>query len=120
MKYDDLLNVPYLEGGRDINGMDCYGVLLECCRRNKTPLLDINDKHIPEDQLLQVIEKLNVRLIQENEVKEGDILQCVYNGNLHVGFMVDKDTVIHATNKGVRLTPIIAFSEKRFGRVQNG
>ncbi|MCF0222950.1 MAG: C40 family peptidase, partial [Fibrobacter sp.] len=40
MKYDDLLNVPYKHGGRDLAGFDCYGLVIECSRRNGKPLRD--------------------------------------------------------------------------------
>ena len=41
MKYDDLLNTPFKRRGRDKNGFDCYGAVLECCRRAGTPLIDV-------------------------------------------------------------------------------
>ena len=41
MKYDDLLNAPFKRRGRDKNGFDCYGAVLECCRRADTPLIDV-------------------------------------------------------------------------------
>lgn len=119
MKYDDLLNIRYLSGGRDKKGMDCYGVVLECCRRNGTPLKDICEKKISESELYSTIEKLNVREIEKENAKFGDIMQCVYNGELHIGFLIDKNIVIHATEKGVRITPIIAFENVKYGRIEN-
>ena len=41
MKYDDLLNVPFKRFGRDKSGFDCYGVVMECCKRAGTPLKDL-------------------------------------------------------------------------------
>lgn len=119
MKYDDLLSVPYKEGGRDKDGMDCYGYVLELCRRNGTPLKDITDLHVPEEKLYDVLSHINIKEITAEEIKYGDVLQCVYNGNLHICFILGKKLVTHMTRYGPRETPICAFREKKYGRIIN-
>lgn len=38
----DLLGVPYVEGGRDPKvGLDCWGLVMEVCRRNGVVLPDV-------------------------------------------------------------------------------
>ena len=31
--YDDLIGVPFVDGGRDKNGLDCWGLVKEAFRR---------------------------------------------------------------------------------------
>lgn len=120
MKYDDLLSVPYKEGGRDKNGMDCYGYVLELTRRNGNPLKDINPpEQIPKEQLMDAVEKTNLKEITPKEIHYGDIMQCIYEGNLHIGFILDKKLVTHMTRQGPRETPMIAFIEKTYWRIEN-
>lgn len=120
MYYEDLLSVPYKEFGRDKNGMDCYGLVLEMCRRNGTPLLDFvyHDKFIKENELQDCIGKVNLKLIPAEEKKAGDIIQWEFEKNLHVGFLIDSETVIHATFQGVRITPICIIKNPHYGRVE--
>lgn len=118
MKYDDLLSVPYKEGGRDRNGMDCYGYVIELTRRNGRPLKDINPPdHMPEVKLEEALTLENVKEINSDEIQYGDLMQCIHEGNLHIGFVIDKNRITHMTRKGPRETPICAFKEKKFMRI---
>lgn len=106
MRYDDLLNVPYKHGGRDKDGFDCYGLVIECCRRNGTPLRDFfkDIESLNADEVDGYVRKgLNVREI--GAPKAGCIVEMEYRGKAHVGFMAERDLIIHATlDKGVRAT----------------
>ena len=121
MKYDDLLNLPYEDLGRygKTKGLDCYGVVLEMCRRNGTPLKDFAypESHVPVDKFGLYYRHVNAEEIPFDQIKEGDVLQCTYNGNLHLAFILSKEMVIHATNRGVRVTPLNAFENKKYFRV---
>lgn len=120
MKYEDLLTVPYKEFGRNMDGMDCYGLVIEMCKRNGTPLIDFvyHDKQVKNHQLDECLGKTNVRLIDSEERQSGDIIEWNYEDNLHVGFLVDRNTVIHATFKGVRITPVAIIKDYKIGRVE--
>jgi cell wall-associated NlpC family hydrolase len=63
MKYEDLLGIRYVEGGRDPEvGLDCWGLCLEVCRRAGLTLpdfqgsiqetADLMETHIPEFEQL--------------------------------------------------------------------
>jgi len=41
MSWDDLVGTPWLEGGRDLDGLDCYGVVLLGLERLGIPMLDV-------------------------------------------------------------------------------
>lgn len=114
MTYEDLLIVKYKENGRDENGMDCYGLVLECCERAGTPIPDIvygNDSAT----LPEYIRTLNVQEI--GFPVKGAILQCTLDGDLHIGYLIDKKTCLHMTYSGVRVTPIAALKNKRYFEV---
>ncbi len=106
IRYDDLLNVPYRHGGRGKDGFDCYGLVMECCRRNGTPLRDFFrelDELDAEDVDDYIAKGLNVREIDRPEV--GCIVEMNYKGKAHIGFMADRGVILHATtDRGVRTT----------------
>ena len=121
MKYDDLLNIPFKKFGRDKNGFDCYGVVMECCKRAGTPLRDLyNDiVDLPADKVNDYINGgLNVRQI--DEAKIGAIIYSIYHGNTHVGYIVERGKVLHATiDKGVKISPLVAMHPIAFFEVIN-
>ena len=121
MKYDDLLNVPFKKFGRDEKGFDCYGVVMECCKRAGTPLRDLyNDiVDLPADKVNDYINGgLNVRQI--DEAKIGAIVYSIYHGNTHVGYIVERGKVLHATiDKGVKISPLVAMHPIAFFEVIN-
>ena len=121
MKYDDLLNIPFKKFGRDKNGFDCYGVVMECCKRAGTPLKDLYGDivDLPADKVNDYISGgLNVKQIKEAKI--GAIVYSIYHGNTHVGYIVERGKVLHATiDKGVKITPLIAMHPIAFFEVTN-
>lgn len=117
MKWDDLLTVPYKANGRDMSGMDCYGLVLECCRRNGTPLRDVRYEgaEIAADTLSFYTRAVNVCPIESAQA--GAVIECEYAGNLHIGFLVDTKTVLHMTYEGMRVSPLLALRNVRFYKV---
>ena len=60
MKYDDLLNIPFKKFGRDKNGFDCYGVVMECCKRAGTPLRDLyGTLSVATNKINQIAKRVN-------------------------------------------------------------
>lgn len=117
--YDDLLSVPFKKGGRTKDGMDCYGVCIEMCRRCGKTLPDIAtygriySSNIPEK------DELFSSYIRETPKPEPHCLVEYLNagGEIHVGFLLDRGTYIHATEGGVRVTPLLAVKNPRFYEV---
>ena len=111
MKYDDLLNIPFKKFGRDKNGFDCYGVVIECCKRAGTPLKDLYGDivDLPADKVNDYISGgLNVKEIPAPKV--GGLVYSIYKNNVHVGYIVERDKVLHATiDKGVKISPLAAI-----------
>lgn len=121
MKYDDLLNIPFKKFGRDKTGYDCYGVVMECCRRARTPLRDLYGAivDLPADSVNDYISGgLNVRQIEEPKV--GALVYSIYKSNVHVGYIVERDKVLHATiDKGVKISPLAALRPLAYYEVIN-
>lgn len=121
MKYDDLLNVPFRKLGRDKSGFDCYGVVVECCKRAGTPLRDLyNDiADLPVESVRDYIDGgLNVREVPEAKI--GGLVCSAYKGNVHVGYIVGRGLVLHATiDKGVKISPLEALHPIAFYEVIN-
>ena len=121
MKYDDLLNIPFKKFGRDKSGFDCYGVVMECCKRAGTPLRDLYGDivDLPADGVNDYISGgLNVREITAPKV--GAIVYSIYHGNVHVGYIVDRGIVLHATiDKGVKISPLAALRPIAYYEVIN-
>ena len=40
MEYDDLIGVPFKDGGRDTGGLDCWGLVRECYKRRGMAVKD--------------------------------------------------------------------------------
>lgn len=121
MKYDDLLNIPFKKFGRDKNGFDCYGVVMECCKRAGTPLKDLYGDivDLPADGVNDYISGgLNVREIDEPKV--GALVYSIYKGNAHVGYIISRNCVLHATiDKGVKISPLQALRPIAYYEVVN-
>lgn len=121
MKYDDLLNVPFKKFGRDKNGYDCYGVVMECCKRAGTPLKDLYGGivDLPADGVNDYISGgLNIREIPAPKV--GALAYSIYKGNVHVAYIVERNLVIHAIiDKGVRVSPLAAIRPIAYYEVIN-
>ena len=117
IKYDDLLSVPYKQNGRNKSGMDCYGLVIECCKRAGVELKDIvyKDSRVATDELTKYTAGMNVREI--SSIKSGCIIQCEYASMLHIAFALDKKVCIHATHEGVRITPVCALKNVKYFEV---
>ncbi len=121
MKYEDLLSLPYQQNGRvgTDSGTDCYGYVIELTKRNGTPLKDFvfPSSKVSSENAEDYYRKINIREITESEAGFGDIVQCEYDGNLHIAFMLDKQTVTHMTYSGARVSPLISLKNRKFGRI---
>lgn len=121
MKYDDLLNIPFKKFGRDKSGYDCYGVVMECCKRAGTPLKDLYGGivDLPADRVNDYVSGgLNVREI--DAPKKGALVYSIYKGNVHIGYIVDRGLVLHATiDKGVKISPLAALRPIAYYEVTN-
>lgn len=76
-----------------------------------------HDSSVKKERLAECLGKINVKEIAPEEKKPGDLIEWNYEGNLHVGFLIESDMIIHATFSGIRITPIILIKNYKIGRV---
>ena len=116
--YEDLLTAKYKPHGRGDGGYDCYGLVLECCRRAGTPLIDPFEKyvHLPVGAELPYINDYN-NIREISAPKAGAIAECRTGENLHVAYMVSNSLALHITERGARVTHIRALNPIRFYEV---
>jgi cell wall-associated NlpC family hydrolase len=99
MKYDDLIGIPFVDGGRDKNGYDCFGLVLELLERQG---YDIQDYDISAFDLISINGELTKQ--QEKWTKlDNPITGCVIllaNGCTadanHIGIVIDDYNFIHS------------------------
>lgn len=112
MKYDDLLTVPFRWGGRDKSGMDCFGIVVECCRRAGTPIKD-PFRELDASVSYEEAERVRREAINMEETDGpavGRIIYAEMGGKSHVGYIVERGKVLHAIEDGLpRVTPLRAF-----------
>lgn len=116
--YNDLLGAKYKPHGRGDGGFDCYGLVLECCKRAGTPIKDPFQKyeHMPVgSEMLYINDYNNIKEI--NAPKTGAIAECKTGENLHVAYMVTPQLALHITQKGCRVTHIRALNPIRYYEV---
>jgi cell wall-associated NlpC family hydrolase len=118
--YEDMLSAPYLDFGRDPQkGLDCYGLILECCKRAGTPLKDVVYETTKCQTEFVEAEKLHVNIKEIEKPRQGALVQCFYNGNLHTGYMINAVHMLHMTYEGCRITPVFAIPGAKFYEVLN-
>lgn len=105
LELSDLIGVPYLDHGRDLNGLDCYGVaIIAVYITTRKKLRDV----VYQDHNVELSQKyaptLNVQ--KTDELKTGNIVEMTINNRLHIGVLINDKEVIHATKHGVRISPI--------------
>lgn len=55
MMYEDLIGVPFVDGGRSKEGMDCWGLVKECFKRQG---IEVKDYTISAIELLQISKQM--------------------------------------------------------------
>lgn len=107
IKTDDLLGKPWKMNARGPDAYDCYGLVIECCKRAGTPLLDLkyckemNQKGCEE---LGKISGVNLKKIAS--AKAGCLVEIDLYDTMHIGYMLDNYNVLHTTKSGVKCTNI--------------
>lgn len=110
MKYDDLLRVPFKKFGRDKNGLDCYGLVMEMCRRAGFLMPEIKDmvRDVDDKKAEAFVSDFFLPYVRvSDKIRAGNILLCSFRGVTHVGYIIAHDKVLHATfDHGVCVSPV--------------
>ena len=94
--YNDLIGVPFKYGGRDNNGYDCFGLILELLKRNGINAHDFgwnNDGAIIQSMMLSASE--TGRWEQDTLRVNNILLFKIGRYVRHVGFYIGNGKFIH-------------------------
>ena len=109
MLLNDLIGVPYKDGGRDLSGLDCYGTVLLYEREFKHKnLIDVQYDNHNIELSNEFAPLLNIK--KTDSIYDGVILEMHVKNELHIGVAISSKLMIHATrNQGVRISSIAAY-----------
>ena len=97
----DLLGVPYKLGARlPGNGTDCFGLVVECCRRMGRPIPDpYVSSDVPRDAKEWIAERLTGWRHCEGPVIGGIVELRSSEHPAHIGFLVSETQFLHSLYK---------------------
>ncbi|OJW79498.1 MAG: hypothetical protein BGO69_12250 [Bacteroidetes bacterium 46-16] len=90
------LHAPYLWGGRSVAGIDCSGL--------SQMVFKLCNKPLPRDASLQAQEGETVDFLQHGRCGDLAFFDNDEGKIVHVGILLDHDTIIHATEMSGRVT----------------
>ena len=97
--YNDLIGVPFVDGGRDMNGLDCWGLVKLCFMRQG---IQLKDYAISARDLAAISHKMEEVSYewQKIESPEPGCLVAIRTSNEmwanHAGVCIDTERFIHA------------------------
>lgn len=115
--YADLIGVPFKVGGRDLNGLDCYGLVRVMYERAGKEIHDAPSTANPDENNALI----NLYAVQnwiKTEKKPGVVvLFRVGRYICHVGYLVDNDNFIHSWQgtSGVVKEPLLTWKKRIVG-----
>ncbi|WP_196600025.1 C40 family peptidase [Pectinatus frisingensis] len=99
MQYDDLIGIPFKDGGRDKTGLDCWGLAKEIYKRRGIELPEFNISAMATDRITNALteNKPLWRKLNKPEPSALVVIKLVCGGWAdHVGVCIDNNKFIHA------------------------
>ena len=97
---EDLIGVPFADGGRDIRkGLDCWGLAMEMFRRQGITVHDYDISAMQTARIADEIKRNEPDWVRINQPKEGCIVLIRIDGSVwanHVGIYLGDGKFIHA------------------------
>lgn len=114
--FSKMIGTPYKDGGRTLDGLDCYGVVLMAAKQRGKYLRDVRYENHAIELSQELAPTLNVEKIDRPE--KDAIIEMIVGREIHVGFCIDEKTFLHATkNQGVRISRIGSLPIKNIYRI---
>lgn len=113
---NDLIGIEWKDNGRDLSGLDCYGLAIEVEKRLGKKLKDVVYENHSSELEEKNVPTLNVEKTEEIEI--GNIISMTIKNELHIGVIINDTEFIHATkNQGVRISLISNYKIKNIYKV---
>ncbi len=116
---DDLLGIPFKMHGRDKNGFDCYGLVIEVSKRFGHKMVDMFYDYDKENNLQKLDDNTyNITkgsgLIKTDIPDTSDVLLFFDNKNrtTHIGVYLSNDNFIHCDGDGVHISKLSTYFRK--------
>lgn len=102
----DLIGVPYKDNGRDLAGLDCYGLaIIAVYLISKKRLRDIVYNNHNAELSDKFAPTLNIK--KTSTPAPSNIIEMTFNNEIHIGVIINEREYIHATrNQGARISLI--------------
>lgn len=107
MEINELLGVPYKDHGRDLSGMDCYGLAIAAASCFGFKLDDAYYDAHPLELSAELVPTLNI--YPTPCPFAGALLEMQAGDELHVGICLNDREFIHMTRNGARVNRIGIF-----------
>lgn len=99
LKYKDLIGIPFVDGGRDSRGYDCWGLVMELFRRQGKKVKDYHIAAVDVDTIAKTAFADESKWIRYDEPQEGRLVLLKLSPGCwanHVGMCLGNGKFIHA------------------------
>lgn len=114
--FSDLVGVPFEYGGRGPDKLDCYGLVMECARREGITLPDFG--HASEQPRIMAMMTASLNQWRQIEPRHGAIAFIrVGRYAAHVGYVFGPNHMIHAweASGGVTIVRLADWKQRIVG-----
>lgn len=119
VKYDDLIGVPYVNGGRDPKtGLDCWGLAIEMFRRQGLQLPPYLVDATRTELCMSLFESGKPKWVELEEPESGCVVLIRFIGNplpSHCGVYVGYGEFIHAEHTAVQVDRVARWGPRIIG-----
>lgn len=113
------LGIPYKNHGRDLNGLDCWGLLISIYRDYGVELFDLQDYDSEWARRGQnlILENYYENWKKVEQYTTGDLMFIRYPRDVvsHAGFYLDRGIFLHASRQGVITSRVQDWKDKIYG-----
>lgn len=116
---DDLLGIPFKIHGRDKNGFDCYGLVIEVSKRFGHQMVDMFYEYEKTNNVKKLDDNThNIiwgnHLVKTDVPETSDILLFFDNKGrtTHIGVYLSDDNFIHCDGNGVHVSKLSSYYRK--------
>lgn len=121
VEVSDLIGCPFKVHGRNKNGFDCYGLVIEVERRFGKVMIDFWKDYSKMNYMQELYDNAGScitknKLVKTDKLEEGNIILFFDEKGraTHVGVYIHKGKFIHCDGLGVRVTKLDTYFRKHW------